>query len=71
FFATAFLATGFRAAVFLAGDFFFATAFLAGDFFAAFFAVFLTATWNSLGCGTHVINALVWVKATPGSLAFG
>jgi hypothetical protein len=24
-----------------------------------------------LGCGTHVINALVWVKATPGSLAFG
>jgi hypothetical protein len=24
-----------------------------------------------LGCGTHVINALVLVKATPGSLAFG
>jgi hypothetical protein len=24
-----------------------------------------------LGCGTHVINALVWVKATPGSRAFG
>jgi hypothetical protein len=24
-----------------------------------------------LGCGTHVINALVWVKATPGSQAFG
>jgi hypothetical protein len=29
------------------------------DFFAAFFAVFLTATWNSLGCGTHAFNALV------------
>jgi hypothetical protein len=24
-----------------------------------------------LGCGTHVINALVWAKATPGSLTFG
>jgi hypothetical protein len=24
-----------------------------------------------LGCGTHAFNALVWVKATPGSLAFG
>jgi hypothetical protein len=24
-----------------------------------------------LGCGTHVFNALVWVKATPGSQAFG
>jgi hypothetical protein len=24
-----------------------------------------------LGCGTHVINALVWVKATSGSRAFG
>jgi hypothetical protein len=24
-----------------------------------------------LVCGTHVINALVWVKATPGSQAFG
>jgi hypothetical protein len=23
-----------------------------------------------LGCGTHVFNALVWVKATPGSQAF-
>jgi hypothetical protein len=43
------------ATAFLAGDFFFATAFLAD----AFFAVFLTATWNSLGCGTHVFNALV------------
>jgi hypothetical protein len=59
----------------LAGDFFaavfFAAVFFAGDFLAAFFAVFLTATWNSLVCGTHVINALVWVKATPGSQAFG
>jgi hypothetical protein len=44
---------------------------LAADFLAAFFAVFLTATWNSLGCGTHAFNALVWVKATPGSQAFG
>jgi hypothetical protein len=24
-----------------------------------------------LVCGTHVVNALVWVKATPGSQAFG
>jgi hypothetical protein len=24
-----------------------------------------------LGCGTHVFNALVWVKVTPGSQAFG
>jgi hypothetical protein len=24
-----------------------------------------------LGCGTHVINALVWDKATSGSLTFG
>jgi hypothetical protein len=24
-----------------------------------------------LGCGTHAFNALVWVKATPGSQAFG
>jgi hypothetical protein len=24
-----------------------------------------------LGCGTHVFNALVWVKATPGLQAFG
>jgi hypothetical protein len=54
----------------LAGDFF-AAVFFTGDFFAAFFAVFLTATWNSLGCGTHAFNALVWVKATPGSQAFG
>jgi hypothetical protein len=44
---------------------------LAAVFFATFFAVFLTATWSSLGCGTHVFNALVWVKATPGSQAFG
>jgi hypothetical protein len=43
---------------------------LAADFLAAFFAVFLTATWNSLGCGTHVFNALVWVKVTSGSRAF-
>jgi hypothetical protein len=24
-----------------------------------------------LGCGTHVFNALVWVKATSGLQAFG
>jgi hypothetical protein len=24
-----------------------------------------------LGCGTHAIHALVWVKVTPGSQAFG
>jgi hypothetical protein len=29
---------------------FFAAVFFAGDFFAAFFAVFLTATSNSLDC---------------------
>jgi hypothetical protein len=62
FFATAFLATAFLvvfffATAFLAGDFF-AAVFFAGDFFAAFFAVFLTATSNSLDCYKHVINAL-------------
>jgi hypothetical protein len=62
FFATAFLATAFLvvfffATAFFAGDFF-AAVFFAGDFFAAFFAVFLTATSNSLDCYKHVINAL-------------
>jgi len=55
--ATAFLAVFFFATAFLAGDFF-AAVFFAGDFFAAFFAVFLTATSNSLDCYKHVINAL-------------
>jgi hypothetical protein len=57
FFATAFLAVFFFATAFLAGDFF-AAVFFAGDFFAAFFAVFLTATSNSLDCYKRVINAL-------------
>jgi hypothetical protein len=39
--------------------FFLATAFFAGAFFAAFFAVFLTATVNSLDRYLHVINALL------------
>jgi hypothetical protein len=55
--ATAFLAVFFFATAFLAGDFF-AAVFFAGDFFTAFFAVFLTATSNSLDCYKHVINAL-------------
>ena len=57
FLATAFLVVFFFATAFLAGDFF-AAVFFAGDFFAAFFAVFLTATSNSLDCYMHVINAL-------------
>jgi hypothetical protein len=68
--AAVFLTTFFFATAFLAGDFF-AAVFFAGDFFAAFFAVFLTATSNSLCCGTHVINVRYGVKATPGSQAIG